>query len=143
MPTLAWWPGSVVPGERTDHQAAFWDLPATFVELAGLPALEKTDGISFVPTLRGDPNQQEHEFLYWEFHEQQGKQAVRMGDWKGIRLKMQKPAETRFELYDSSSDISEASDIADQHPIVVAKIIEIMEREHVPNENVSIRTGVK
>jgi len=143
VPTLAWWPGTVPAGKRTDLQAAFWDLPATFVELAGLPPLEKTDGISFAPTLLNQSGQREHEFLYWEFHEQQGKQAVRMGDWKGIRLKLQKPEETTFELYDLSNDLRESNNLADQHPEVVAKIIEIMEREHIPNERVSIRTGVK
>jgi arylsulfatase A len=143
VPAVAWWSGTVPAGQRTDLQAAFWDLPATFAELAGLPPLENTDGISFVPTLTGRGGQQKHQFLYWEFHEQMGKQGVRMGDWKGIRLKLQKPQETRFELYDLSSDPAEQINLADQHPEVVFRIIEIMEREHSPHERVSLRTGVR
>ena len=42
------------------------------------------DGISMVHALEGLP-QTNHEFLYWEFHEQGFHQAVRMGDWKYVR----------------------------------------------------------
>jgi arylsulfatase A-like enzyme len=71
-----------------------------------------------VPALLGTGEQKQHKFLYWEFHEQGFKQAVRMGDWKAIRLKLGGP----LELYDLKNDLGEKKNVAAQHPEVVAKI---------------------
>ena len=47
------------------------------------------DGVSFAPTLFGRPEDQaKPEYLYWEFTGYGGQQAVRMGDWKGVRQNM-------------------------------------------------------
>jgi arylsulfatase A len=142
VPTVAWWPGTIHAGVRTDHVAAFWDFPATAVELASLPAMAKTDGISFASTLLGRPGQVVHEFLYWEFHEQGGKQAVLMEDWKGVRLNLQNPDQTRFELYNLKKDPAESQEISTSHPDVVKTIIAIMDREHEPTELVTLKKGV-
>ena len=73
---------------------------------------ENIDGISIHGTLTGRP-QENHPFLYWEFHEGQGsKQAVRMGHWKGVRLDPKQP----LELYDLNADLGEQTDVAAQHP---------------------------
>jgi hypothetical protein len=34
---------------------------------------------------KGNPARK-HDYLYWEFHEEGGSQAVRWGKWKGVRL---------------------------------------------------------
>jgi len=53
-----------------------------------------------LPTLLGQSSKQKkHEFLYWEFHEQGKRQAVRMGDWKGIRQNVAKNPNGPIELY--------------------------------------------
>jgi hypothetical protein len=59
-----------------------------------------------------------HEYLYWEFHEGGFSQAVRMGQWKGVRPKQGRP----LELYDLAGDIGETTNIAAGHPDIVAKI---------------------
>jgi len=59
-----------------------------------------------------------HEFLYWEFHERGFLQAVRMGDWKAVRLASDKP----LELYDLRNDVGESKDVAKEHTDIVAKI---------------------
>jgi len=75
------------------------------------------DGQSVLPTLLGQ-TQKPHEFLYWEFHEQGSKQAVRMGDWKAVR-----PAiDQQLELYDLSKDLSETNNVAKANPGIIAKI---------------------
>ncbi|MEO1512355.1 MAG: arylsulfatase, partial [Planctomycetota bacterium] len=85
-PQIAWWPGTVEDGAITDLITAFWDFPATALDLAGSEVPSEFDGVSIAPTLRGDDiAQTQHRYLYWEFYEQGGKQAVRMGPWKGIR----------------------------------------------------------
>ena len=77
-PLLARWVGKIASGARSDHISAHWDMLPTFCELAGIEVPEATDGISMVPTLLGQPEQQRpHDYLYWEFYEQGGKRAVR------------------------------------------------------------------
>jgi len=121
VPMIARWPGTIEPGSTSDHISAFWDVLPTFAELAGAQKPEGIDGVSFARALFGRP-QQEHEYLYWEFHEGSSKQAVRMGDWKAVRLAPSRP----IELYNLVSDIGEENNIADMHPDIVTKAEEIM-----------------
>ncbi|MCR5362927.1 MAG: arylsulfatase [Bacteroidales bacterium] len=133
MPMLISCPGHIAQGVDNDHVMAFWDMLPTFAEAAGYRGELATDGISFLPTLLGNGKQAEHDFLYWEFHEQQGKQAVRLGNWKGIRLKVGTD-EPVFELYDLSNDIHEDNNVADAHPDIVARLQAIIDSCHTESE---------
>ena len=136
MPTLAWWPGMIPAGTRTDHISAFWDFPATALELAGESVPEEMDGISFVPVLVGrEDEQEEHEYLYWEFYEFGGRQAVRHKKWKGVRLNVSEDRHGPLELYDLEEDPEESNNIADNHPDIVEKLAEFMEDAHEPPES--------
>jgi hypothetical protein len=76
------------------------------------------DGISVLPTLLGK-TQRSHEFLYWEFHEEGlFKQAVRMGDWKAVRLAPDKP----LELYNLKMDLGEKQNVAGDRGDIVSRI---------------------
>jgi arylsulfatase A-like enzyme len=133
-PQIIWWPGTVPAGTRTDVLTAFWDFAPTALELAGAEIPDTMDGISIVATLKGQPErQQHHEYLYWEFYEQGGKQAVRIRDWKGIRRNVNRDRNSPIELYDLNSDLGEATDVAEQNPDVVRRIVEIMDEAHVPS----------
>ncbi len=135
VPTIAWWPGTVEAGGETDHISAFWDFAPTAIELAGARPMAQTDGISYVPTLLGEGEQAVHEYLYWEFHERGGKQAVRMGDWKAVRLNARREANSPIELYNLASDPGEQHNVADQHPDIVRQMQRIMHQAHVPIPN--------
>jgi arylsulfatase A-like enzyme len=119
VPMIVRWTGTIRPGQVSDFPWAFWDFLPTAAEIAG--AKERVplniDGQSVLPTLLGK-KQPPHEFFYWEFHEKGSKQAVRMGDWKAVRLAMNQPVE----LYDLRNDIGETRNVASEHPDVVAKI---------------------
>lgn len=128
VPFVARWPGHIQPGRVTDHLAAFWDFLPTAWELAGLEPPEDIDGISYVPTLLGG-EQRPHEYLYWEFHEQGRKQAVRMGDWKAVYL----VAADRFELYNLAEDLAETRNVAEQHPQIANRMRRIMRQAHRPS----------
>src|SRR6185436_10480807 len=52
-----------------DKPAALWDMYPTFLQMAGVPVTQKVDGISLGPTLFHTGKQAEHEYFYWEFHE--------------------------------------------------------------------------
>lgn len=135
VPLIARWPGKIKQGSVSDHISAFWDFLPTAAELAGAPAPEKTDGISMVPTLLGQPGRQkEHEYLYWEFHERGGKQAVRMGDFKAVRLNVHKDPNGPIELYNLADDIGERHNIASEHPDVIARIEPIFKTARTDTE---------
>ncbi len=134
-PLLARWPGHIAPGTVTEHISAHWDLLPTLCDLAGLPTPENTDGLSFLPTLTGHEDaQKKHDFLYWEFHEQGKKQAVVMGNWKGVRLGLQKNPDAPVALYDLAKDLAETTDVAAGHPDLVARMAEIMKSAHVESK---------
>src|SRR5207247_2037794 len=85
VPMIARWPGTIKAGSTNPQVWAFWDFLPTAADLAGIKPPEAIDGISMFPTLLGR-KQKSHAFLYWEFHERGFQQAVRMGDWKAVRL---------------------------------------------------------
>src|SRR6185295_13140404 len=92
-------------------------------------------GISFAPTLPGKSEQKRHEFLYLEFHERGGSQAIRLGDWKAIRLGIMNRADSPIELYDLAHDIAEKENVAATHPDIVAKMATMFVRERTPAKN--------
>ncbi len=135
VPMIASWPGKIRSGSKTDLISAFWDVMPTFGELVNSATPDDIDGISFLPTLLGNEEmkQEKHDFLYWEFPSYQGQQAVRMGDWKGVRKNIFK-GNMKIELYDLKSDPTESNDISFENPEIVAKIEAIMLSEHTPAE---------
>ena len=135
VPMIARWPGQIEAGSRSEHISAFWDVMPTLAELAGAEAPADIDGISFVPTLSGKAaRQKKHEYLYWEFHEQGGRQAVRRGKWKAVRLQVKRDPNGPLELYDLEADPQEKSNIGSQHPDIVAKMERIMIEAHTDSD---------
>ncbi|MEE9364603.1 MAG: arylsulfatase [Cellulophaga sp.] len=133
VPMIASWPAKIKAGTTTNHISAFWDILPTFAELVKTNAPEGIDGLSFLPTLLDEKNQKKHKFLYWEFPSYQGQQAVRMGDWKGIRKDIFK-GNMKIELYNLKKDRTESTNVAEQYPKIVAQIEAIMKREHTEAE---------
>jgi arylsulfatase A-like enzyme len=129
VPLIVRWPAKIAPGKVTDQVCAFWDFLPTAAEIAGVKAPEKLDGISILPTLLSQPQTNQHAFLYWEFHERGSKQAVRMDDWKAVRLQPGKP----LELYNLKADPGEKKDVAEQNPKIVAQIEDYLKTARTPS----------
>ena len=124
VPLICWWPGRITPGIVSSHVSAFWDFLPTAAEVAGVPFPKDIDGISYLPTLLGDAERQrQHEFLYWECHENGSRQAVRMGNWKAIRT-----IGGDFLLYDLKNDPREKTNVAAANPETVKQIEAILAR---------------
>lgn len=132
-PFIAYQKGVTPPGTLNDIPSALWDLFPSFLQLAGLPVPQHVDGISLVPALRGG-KQQEHDYFYWELHESGGRQAVRMGNWKGVKLNVSRTANAPVELYDLKTDPWEKNNVAAQHPEIIKQLEAIMQSAHVPNK---------
>jgi len=134
VPLIVSWPGNILPGTVNNHICSSWDFLPTFCDFANISTPEKTDGISFLNSLLGKENRQ-HNHLYWEFHEQGGKQAVRLNQWKGIKLQMANNPEAPIELYNIESDSAETINLANQFPDIVERINQIMINEHHLQQN--------
>ncbi len=132
-PFIVYWQGKVKAGTTSNFIGAFWDVMPTFAELTGQKLKHQHEGISFLPTLLGK-KQKQHEYLYWEFHELGGRQAVRYRNWKGVRLQVDSDKNAPIELYDLSKDPSETTNIAAQYPKIVKKIARFMEKAHTRSE---------
>lgn len=130
-PFIAYWPGTIAKGSTSSITAAYWDLLPTFADLAGYKEPLTTDGISIANTLFSKPQNVSHEFLYWEFHEQGGKIAVLMGDWKVIWTDLlDKKTPAKCEVYNLKTDPSESVNLANKHPDIIEKARSIYNREH-------------
>ncbi|UCD29949.1 MAG: arylsulfatase [Planctomycetota bacterium] len=134
VPMIARWPGKIPPGATSDHVCTFYDVMPTLCEVAGIKPPKNIDGISFITTLLRQGRQEEHEYLVWEFYGYRGQQAVRMGNWKGVRRECYKNPDGPIELYDLAVDIGEKINVADRHPKIVKRIARIMRQEHSPSE---------
>ncbi len=131
VPMIARWPGRIAPGRTSGQLWAFWDFLPTACDVAGVAPPQAIDGISILPTLLGQRQKTQHEYLYWEFRTRTFAQAVRWGKWKGVRAGTEEP----LALYDLEADLGEKMNVAAEHPGVVAKIEGFMAAAHVETEH--------
>jgi len=111
-PLIALWPARIkTPGALRQQPGHLMDIMATCVDVAGAkyPAapIQPMEGRSLVPAFDNQPVQRDA--LYWE-HE--GNAAIRVGDWKLVRLGRDGP----WELYDLKNDRTELHDVAGTKP---------------------------
>ena len=137
-PFIARMPGTIPAGRTSDVIAATYDMWATFADLLGAKRPAGTDGISILPALAGMGKQTAREYLYWEFAAMGGQQAVRMGNWKGVRRNLNQ-GRIKTELYNLADDIGEKKDVAAENPKIVAKIERIMREAHTPSKEFPIK----
>jgi arylsulfatase A-like enzyme len=135
VPMIAKWPGKIKAGSKSDHISAFWDVFPTFANITGVEVPDNIDGISFLPELLGDTkNQENHSYLYWEFHEKGGRQAIRMGDWKAVKYNVLKTPNKQMKLFNLSNDIGEQNDVATKNPEVVKQIESLFQNARTSSE---------
>jgi arylsulfatase len=115
-PLIAHWPAGIpAHGELRQQPGHLIDVMATCVDVGGAKypaefhdqAIQPMEGRSLVPAFANQPIQREA--LYWE-HE--GNAAVRVADWKLVRLGQNGP----WELYNLKTDRTELHDVASAEP---------------------------
>lgn len=137
VPMIASWPAQIRKASTSSHISGFQDVLPTFCDLVNIKTPDYADGISFLPELKGN-KQKKHKYLYWEFPETGGQQAIRMLNWKGIRPNINK-GNMKIELFNLETDLQELTDVSSSNPDVVKQMEQIMINEHVPAANQRFR----
>lgn len=127
IPLILAGPG-ITAGAKTQALVETVDIYSTLAELAGLPAREGLDGLSFAPVLK-DPAQAARQSVIHVYPRNNllGR-AIRtarhrMVEWK----KPGSPADTaEFELYDYQADPLETKNLAAEQPEVLAELRAIL-----------------
>ena len=134
-PMIISWPGHIQAGTETNFMCSFWDLMPTFEELLNpKAAVKEMDGVSMLPLLENRKGQKEHEYLYFEFQELNGRQAVRKGSWKLVHMNIrgEKPY---YELYNLAADPSEKYNLLNKYPEKAEELKAIMLEAHTDDPN--------
>jgi arylsulfatase len=139
VPCVMRWPGKMPAGRVCREIATAMDLLPTFAALAGAKLPEKKiDGKDLWPLMSGQPGARSpHEVFYyynaWQLT------AVRAGRWKLVLphdfYAVVRPGadgnpgqhawtQVHMALYDILNDVGETTDVAGQHPDVVARLLE-------------------
>lgn len=144
-PTVIWWPGTIPAGTVCREPAMTIDIVPTIARLVGaqLPS-HKVDGKDIWPLISGQPGAKSpHEAYYFYWGNEL--QAVRMGQWKlhfphsyrtlagrpggtGGKPAAYEQAHIPLSLFDLETDAGETTNVADQHPEIVARIKELADR---------------
>lgn len=132
VPLIARWPGRIEPNQVADHVSAFWDFAPTVADLLKTRWPHPTQGISYAPTLLGSA-QAKHRSLYWEFASGGGRQAMRIGDWKAVRVQAMKNPDGPLQLFNLRDDVGETKDLVATHPEKVAEFKGRMAQARTPS----------
>jgi len=131
VPAIAWWPGKIPAGTSNDAICGMFDILPTFAALAGatVPGDRKIDGADIRSILMGDADALgPHEVFY--YYRGLELEAVRDREWKlalpaaagKAKTKGSTKARTAAVLFNLKSDIGESTDVAAQHPDIVARM---------------------
>jgi arylsulfatase A-like enzyme len=131
VPLFFWWPGGVPAGRRAKDTVQLIDVMPTLLDLSGLPAPKGIQGASLVPLMRGDgphpgwprpaiteaagrpdPAVTTTEESY----------ALSLEGWKVAHHVVRAPDRPEFQLFDRRKDPHDATDVAAQHPEIVARL---------------------
>jgi arylsulfatase A len=137
VPFVACWPGVIPPDTTVDLPMATYDLFPTFAKMLGAKLPDHPiDGVDIWPQLTGTSKVQPHKSLW--FYYGRDLIAVRSGPWKlvfphtyvhpvergndGQRGKLVNQKFNELALYNLESDIGETTNLASQHPEIVAQL---------------------
>ncbi len=126
LPFLVRWPGVIEGGRITEHLYANYDLMATVAEITGAQCPRESDGISILPELQGETDQQaQHEAVI--FASGQGPGLVTPEGWKLKQVTL--PGENLYQLYRLPMDRKEENDLKYEERGVCERLGALLLRE--------------
>jgi len=144
VPCIIRWPEQIESGQVFSNIAGTIDIFPTLAEIVGEYKIkQKIDGISLLPLLKGIPNANPRNELFYYYGEKLI--AVRKGDWKLVfphsyrSYENVEPGknlypgpygkgEAGLELYNLDNDIGERNNIIENFPLIVTELEVIGER---------------
>lgn len=140
IPFIASWPARVQAGGQSDQMICLNDLFATSAEILGvtLPDDAAEDSVSILPILEGRASSPVREAVV--HHSLNGSFAIRQGQWKleicpdsgGWSAPKPNSPEVAglppIQLYDMAKDIGETTNVYAEHPDVVKRLTELLEK---------------
>jgi len=123
VPFAMRWPDRIEPGMDFDKPISSLDIMATVAAQTGATIAEERplDGVDLLPYLNGEKSGNPHDVLFWRQLSKES-YAVRRGDMKMVLGEGNKK---NAQLFDISQDISESSDIADEHDPTVEELLRL------------------
>jgi arylsulfatase A-like enzyme len=134
-PFIVSWKDKITTPGFSYHVSTFWDFLPTVCDIVGADVPAGTDGISYLPELLNNGKaQKKHDYIYYEFFEQGGKQSILRADgWKLIRLQVSNPKKMSEELYNIQSDPAEWVNVIQQYPDIADALKKEMDTQRTEN----------
>lgn len=128
-PMIVYWPKVTTPASECDKYLIIEDFFPTILEMAQVKhyrTVQRVDGVSFVPLLKGTGDPSKNRALYWNFPNGWGKPGhgfgasctIRRGNWKMIYYY----GSRKKELFNIADDISEKNNLVEEYPDIVKKL---------------------
>ena len=134
VPFIVNWPAVIKERRVTDNISTFWDFLPTVADIVGVEVPENIDGLSYLPVLQGeDCKARQHEYIYYEFYEQGGKQSILKDGWKLVKLNMANPEKMVQELYNLNSDPGETNNVINLYPDKAEELNELTTKARTPS----------
>ncbi len=128
VPFIAKLPGNIKPGTESDYPIYFPDIFPTLADAAKLMIPDQLDGVTIWPALLGQKMNPRTKPMVWIFPEYNGQAAVRWGDYKAVRMNLDK-GPSSWEIFNIVQDPKETQNIARAKPELKAKLKAILEAE--------------
>jgi arylsulfatase A-like enzyme len=125
-PMIVRWPGHIAAGSTSDHLSAHYDFMATLGELLEVNLPKGKDSVSYLPTLLGKAQSENHDFVVVNNKfRQMGRRALISRDgWKLVEI-----GDHDYQLYNIVQDNEERLDQAPKYPERVERMKAILKRE--------------
>ena len=124
VPFLVRWLGTIDGGSVNHQLVGVHDVMATVAAIVGheLPADAAEDSVNLMPTLLNASRSVRQDLVH---HSRSGEFAIRDGDWKLITDSKRKPVL----LFNVGNDLAETNSLYDQHPEVVKRLADKLEKQ--------------
>ncbi len=128
-------PGKIPAGTVNNSPSYFADWFPTLCDAAGFEKPDGLDGESLWPALTGGKAAPRVKPMLWVYPEYGGQVAVRLGDYKLTRQKLNTKTPGAWEVYDLAADIGETKNIVAGQADLIQQAEELLRREVSPNAN--------